>query len=234
MKMTILMLGLTASVAAQAGGAFEGFEKPEDLPGAVSMVWTGKEVLADVSGYADLATKRPVSTNDLFWIASNTKAIACALMLREIDKGLVKLDAPVADYLPEWKDIRIKGGKAPKHAPTVREVMGHTAGLAFFPKMPITEFSMRSGETAVIGGLTHTEEIDADDGIPYLRAIPWIGQWIFGSTGKSKVQEDILVFVTVGEVDPEGVKGSAGAPAGSTAAKRYPEGLDKQEVKEDK
>ena len=96
----------------------------------------------------------------------------------------------------------------------------------------ITEFSMRSGETAVIGGLTHTEEIDADDGIPYLRAIPWIGQWLFGSTGKSKVQEDILVFVTVGEVDPEGVKGTTGAPGNSTAVMRYPEGLNKQKTKE--
>ena len=32
---------------------------------------------------------------------------------------------------------------------------------------------------------------------------------------------------TVGEVDPEGVKGTAGAPAGSTAAKKYPEGINK-------
>ena len=96
----------------------------------------------------------------------------------------------------------------------------------------ITEFTMKSGETAVIGGLTHTEETDAEDGIPYLRAIPWIGKWLFGSTTKSKVQEDILVFVTVGEVDPEGVKGTTGAPAGSTAAKRYPDGLNKQETKE--
>ena len=36
----------------------------------------------------------------------------------------------------------------------------------------------------------------------------------------------VLVFVTVGEVDPEGVKGTTGAPAGSTAAKKYPEGLN--------
>ena len=66
---------LLAAVSAQAGGAFDGYEMPADLPGAVSMVWTGKEVLADVSGYADLKSKRPVTTNDLFWIASNTKAI---------------------------------------------------------------------------------------------------------------------------------------------------------------
>ena len=95
----------------------------------------------------------------------------------------------------------------------------------------ITEFTMKSGETAVIGGLTHTEEVDAEDGIPYLRAIPWIGKWLFGSTTKSKIQEDILVFVTVGEVNPEGVRGTTGAPAGSTAAKRYPEGLNEPETK---
>ena len=155
-KISFAMVGLAALSLQAGGGAFEGFEKPDDLPGAVSMVWTGKEVLADVSGYADLATKRPISTNDLFWIASNTKAIACALMLRQIDKGLVKLDAQVADYLPEWKDIRIKNGKAPKHAPTVREVMGHTAGLAFFPKMPITQFSVQElAHMAVTNGIDH-------------------------------------------------------------------------------
>ena len=147
---------LLAAVSAQAGGAFDGYEMPADLPGAVSMVWTGKEVLADVSGYADLKSKRPVTTNDLFWIASNTKAIACSLMLLQIDKGLVKLDAPVADYLPEWKNIRLKDGSRPKHAPTVREVMGHTAGLAFFPKMPITQFSVQElAHMAVTNGLDH-------------------------------------------------------------------------------
>ena len=98
----------------------------------------------------------------------------------------------------------------------------------------ITEFTMKSGETAVIGGMTRTIEQDQEDGIPYLRAIPWIGKWLFGSTSKVKSQEDVLVFVTVGEVDPEGVRGTAGAPAGSTAAKRYPEGLNKQEAKENK
>ena len=151
-----IVLMLLGVVTLLAGDAFTGFERPEDLPGAVSMVWTGEEVLTECSGYVDLATKRPVSTNDLFWIASNTKAIACALMLRQVDKGLVKLDAPVADYLPEWKAIRLKDGTPPSHAPTVRELMGHTAGLAFFPKMPITQYSVQElARMAVADGLDH-------------------------------------------------------------------------------
>jgi len=148
---------LAVSAAGAAwGGAFDGFERAEDMPGAVSMVWTGKETLVETSGYADLASKRPISTNDLFWIASNTKAIACALMLRQIDRGLVGLDRPVADYLPDWKDIRLKDGRPPSHPPTVRELMGHTAGLAFFPKMPISQFSVQElAAMAVTNGLDH-------------------------------------------------------------------------------
>ena len=187
-----------AALASRSGGAFAGFEKPDDMPGAVSMIWTGKEVLADVSGYADLATKRPISTNDLFWIASNTKAIACALMLLQIDKGLVRLDAPVADYLPEWKDIRIKCGKAPKHAPTVREVMGHTAGLAFFPKMPITQFSVQQlAHMAVTNGLDHDvgEYLYSNWGIDVAMAVV---ERVTGKPWEKSLQAEVL--------DPLGMK----------------------------
>lgn len=138
------------------GGAFAGYETAEDMPGAVSMIWTGSETLVETSGYADIAAKRPASPDDLFWIASNTKAIACALMLLMVDRRQIGLDRPVADYIPEWKDIRLKNGKAPRHAPTIREVMGHTAGLAFFPEMPITKFSVHElALMAARDGLDH-------------------------------------------------------------------------------
>ncbi len=136
--------------------AFEGFERPTDMPGAVSMIWTGDRTLVETSGYADLKTKRPISTNDLFWIASNTKAIACALLLLQVDKGLVGLDKPVSDYLPAWKSIRLKDGTKPVRAPTVRDLMGHTSGLAFFPKMPITQWSVSElAAMAATNGLDH-------------------------------------------------------------------------------
>ena len=90
----------------------------------------------------------------------------------------------------------------------------------------ITEFTMKSGETAVIGGLSTTKDIEVEDGIPYLRDIPWIGPWLFGSVTKSKEHLDVLVFVTVEDVDPEGVRGGAGAPSGSSEAfRRYPNGV---------
>ena len=152
----LLAAAQTLVAGAAFCGGFAGYEDAEDMPGAVSMIWTGREMLVETSGYADIAAKRPISTNDVFWVASNTKAISCALMLRLVDRGLVGLDRPVADYIPEWKGIRLKDGKAPSHAPTVRETMGHTAGLAFFPKMPITQYSVQElARMAAKDGLDH-------------------------------------------------------------------------------
>ena len=92
----------------------------------------------------------------------------------------------------------------------------------------ITEFTMKSGETAVIGGLSSTKDVEVEDGIPYLRRIPWIGPWLFGSVTKSKEHLDVLVFVTVEDVDPEGVRGGAGTPKGASGVfQRYPDGISK-------
>ena len=90
----------------------------------------------------------------------------------------------------------------------------------------ITDFNMKSGETAVIGGLSRTEEQEVDDGIPYLRDIPWIGQFLFGSKTTRKNKVDIVLFVTVGEIGAEGPRGAVGAPAGAmNVVNGYPKGF---------
>ena len=48
----------------------------------------------------------------------------------------------------------------------------------------VTEFTLKSGQTAVIGGLSKTEEYDYDNGIPYLCDIPWIGNKLFDRRGQ--------------------------------------------------
>ncbi len=66
-----------------------------------------------------------------------------------------------------------------------------------------TTFSMIDGSTAVIGGLTRSGEDNIDSGIPLLRDIPWIGPRLFGWKSRYKEQNEIVIFVTVGIVDPE-------------------------------
>jgi CubicO group peptidase (beta-lactamase class C family) len=72
-------------------------------------------------GYADLAAGKPVTTQTVFKIASLTKAITAAAILRLSDEGKLSLDDPMGRFFPGMprlaKDIR------------VRQLLNHTSGL---------------------------------------------------------------------------------------------------------
>ena len=88
----------------------------------------------------------------------------------------------------------------------------------------ISEFNLASGTTAVIGGLSVTEEHQVDNGIPVLRSIPWIGPRLFGSMERVKEQKEIVVFVTVGLVDPRQMPEDAGLPKNAVLGRQYTKG----------
>jgi len=91
-----------------------------------------------------------------------------------------------------------------------------------------TEFSLKSGETAVIGGLSKTEYVETETGIPYLWKIPIIGPYLFGSTSKTRRQREIVVLVTMGLVDPEKPEKAAGLPKNAVIAREYVNGTNKE------
>ena len=103
------------------------------------------------------------------------------------------------------------------------------------PKFPIidvqrivTEFTLKDGQTAVIGGLSKTYEYDYDNGIPYLCDIPWIGNKLFGGKTRQKEQREIIIFVTVGLADPEDVKSDVGLPKNAVLGRTYTNGTRKE------
>ena len=130
--------------------AFAPFAGAKDIPGAVSAeMHAPDEPYFSCVGYADIAARRPMSPDTLFWIASNTKGVAAALFLTFLDEGKVSLSDPVEKYLPEFAGVRVAdksapgGLRPPKTKPTLRHVLSHTSGLPFFPKMPIDQWPMR-------------------------------------------------------------------------------------------
>ena len=92
----------------------------------------------------------------------------------------------------------------------------------------VTDFSMSDGTTAVIGGLSKTEEVQMDSGIPYLRDIPWIGDKLFGGKSRQKVQKEILVFVTVGFANPNRLEKDVGLPKNAVLGREYTNGFRKE------
>lgn len=92
----------------------------------------------------------------------------------------------------------------------------------------LTEFNMASGTTAVIGGLSRTVESQIDSGIPWLRDWWWIGPRLFGSKQRVKEQKDIIVFVTVGLVDPRKIEKDAGLPKNAVLGRQYTEDIRRE------
>jgi len=107
-------------------------EAPEGVPGAVCVTSgaDGKAVF-ECLGYADLATKRKMTPDTVFIMASNTKSIAAATALSAVADGKLKLDDPVEKFFPAWKNL------AATNRPTLRMLLSHTAGLPFFTKTPL-------------------------------------------------------------------------------------------------
>lgn len=72
------------------------------------------------AGVRKLGTSAKPPTNGHFRIGSTTKNFTATLVLKLVDDGKIKLDDPVADYLPQYElDQRI----------TVRMLLQHTSGL---------------------------------------------------------------------------------------------------------
>jgi CubicO group peptidase (beta-lactamase class C family) len=98
------------------------------LAGAVVLVTSKDKALSfDAIGYADVATKAPMRKDTMFWIASTSKPFVGTALMMLVDDGKIRLDDPVAKYLPKFSP---KIGDHEPAAPiTIRMLLSHTSGL---------------------------------------------------------------------------------------------------------
>jgi CubicO group peptidase (beta-lactamase class C family) len=146
---TTLLLLTTASLHAGAPSkklapVLQPYVASETLAGAVVLVADADKVLdVEAVGFEDVAAKKPMQTNSMFWIASQSKPITAAAFMILVDEGKVSVDDPVEKYLPEFKGQRVNLSTdpkkpelvAPRHPILVREVLSHTSGLDFKSEM---------------------------------------------------------------------------------------------------
>ena len=129
----------TAPVASPAiNRALQPFLDGQEVSGAVTLVARdGQRVHLAAQGLADVATGRPMRTDDLFWIASMTKPIAAVAVLVLQDEGRLSVDDPVDRHLPEFTDAwqvaersdQTLVLKRPPRKITLRDLLTHTAGV---------------------------------------------------------------------------------------------------------
>src|SRR6195952_3521342 len=93
--------------------------------GALCIYLDGQPVVDVWTGWADRRGTRPWNADTGTMVFSATKGMASTVIHRLVDRGLIDYDAPVAEY---WTDFGANG----KSHLTVRDLMGHRAGLSHF------------------------------------------------------------------------------------------------------
>jgi CubicO group peptidase (beta-lactamase class C family) len=88
----------------------------------------GEIIYQRAAGYSDKESRRPVRANEIFRLASMTKAIVSAAALALSDHGNFDLDDPVTRWLPEFRP-KLADGREP--VITFRHLLTHTAGLGY-------------------------------------------------------------------------------------------------------
>ena len=106
------------------------FVEAGQISGAVTLVAKdGKVVHLDAVGKRDVESNSPMQKDTIFAVASMTKPVTTTALMILVDEGKVKLDDPVAKYIPQFKNVKLKGGEAPQRELTLRDCLTHTAGL---------------------------------------------------------------------------------------------------------
>jgi len=170
------------------------------LAGAVTLVASRDKVL-DVStvGYADVAAKKPMAAEDLFWIASMSKPITSAALMMLVDEGKVNVDDPVEKYLPEFKGQMVIAEKddnhmllrKPVHPITVKNILSHTSGLPFKTDIEEPTLDLFPLATRVRAYASHPLQFEPDSKYQYSNAgINTAGRIIEVVSGKK--YEDFL------------------------------------------
>jgi CubicO group peptidase (beta-lactamase class C family) len=112
------------------------------LPGATALiVRNGKIVYAKSFGYSDVENKTPLKNDNIFRIASQTKAITSLAVMMLWEEGKFTLDEPVSKYIPEFKNPKVLLGfnkkdstywtEPAKGEPTIRQLLTHSSGIDY-------------------------------------------------------------------------------------------------------
>jgi CubicO group peptidase (beta-lactamase class C family) len=159
----------------------EAVEK-DKIPGAVALIArNGKIVYHKAFGLADSKSGRKLKRDDIFRIASQTKAITSTAVMILWEEGKFKLDDPISKYIPEFKDAGVLDSfnaddstftTTPIDKPiTIRHLLTHTSGIGYGMIDGDKRFRKIYKKAGVIDAFT-TEPVTIEENIKKLAKLP--------------------------------------------------------------
>ena len=153
-----------------------------DVPGVVALVARhGKIVFYKAYGKADTPSGRDLKRDDIFRIASQSKAITSTAVMMLWEEGKFQLDDPISKYIPEFRNPQVLQSfkysdttyttvPANKEI-TIRHLLTHTSGLGYGVIDGDERFKMIYRKAGITDLFT-TENIPIGESVKKLAKLP--------------------------------------------------------------
>ena len=164
------------------------------IGGAVGLVLQdGRVVYRHAVGWLDKEAGRRMTTDALFRIASQTKALTSVVILSLVEEGKVGVGDPVSRYIPAFAHTTVASrsdtGLAIKPATrsiTIRDLLTHTAGISYGTDGPAAPLYAAKGLGSAAGWGWYTADKDEPicTTMERLATLPFAAQpgekWVYG------------------------------------------------------
>jgi len=157
-----------------------------------------------------------ISSDTIFWLLSMTKAVTAAACMQLIEQGMLRLNQPVSDILPELAAPQVLEGfdaaGQPKLRPakrpiTLHHLLTHTSGFTYSGwSEALTQYEKTTGMPDIAfsknGAFQAPLESDPGDRWQYGISMDWVGKIIEAVTDQSlEIYFRENIFVPLGMTD---------------------------------
>lgn len=152
------------------------------IAGAVALVLqNGQPVYEHAAGWADKEAGTRMTTDTIFRIASQSKALTSTAILQLQEQGKLVVTDPVSKYIPEFakSTVMVNGNAVPAKRPiTLRDLLTHTAGISYGTNPEIAALYKEKGlgPAAGIGWYTADKNEPICTTMERLGSLPFMAQ----------------------------------------------------------
>ncbi|MFN7929915.1 MAG: serine hydrolase domain-containing protein [Blastocatellia bacterium] len=171
---------------ARLDGALQEYVDKNQLAGIVALVLQdGKPVYERAFGWADKEANRKMTTDTIFRIASQTKAITSTAVLILMEEGKLSVDDPVSRFIPTFRNttVAVKKDSGVEIVPakrqiTIRDLLTHTAGISYGTQPEVAALYEAKGLGPAAGMGWYTADKDEPVGVTMERlgTLPFVAQ----------------------------------------------------------
>jgi CubicO group peptidase (beta-lactamase class C family) len=180
--------------AAVIDRALQRYIETDRLTGIVALVMQdGQVVYEKALGWADKEAGRRMTTDTIFRIASQTKALTSAAIMQLIEEGLLTLNTRVSTLIPSFAQTSVAvanegaATQVPARRPiTIRDLLTHTAGISYGTDASVAAMYREKGlgPAAGFGWYTADKDEPVCDTMERLGTLPFVAQpgesWVYG------------------------------------------------------